>query len=266
MLDPALRQETGRLEREFPMQKIEASQFESLFEEHLQIYNSDQDALSAEQSEQDDLANRLREINASFVKARKGDSSETKAREKALQDLENGYLKYKEIVSNLDVGRKFYNDLATIVTRFRDGCKSFVHGRRLEASHLEAEITSASLSNLNLNSNPTSSALQAEKSAQQHQQQQQQDQNQYLFQQRARPPPPSAMSHQHEDQQPPLPAPQAQSTVPGAGRGMWQPEMGIKFAPALANQAQNPHAPAYPQASKTATGGNWTPGQGIRFS
>ena len=136
-ISSALRKETGRLEREFPMQKIEASQFEELFEERLLVYESDREMIAEEESEQDDLARRLREANAAFVNARRGDTS-TKAREKALQELENGYLKYKEIVSNLDVGRKFYNDLATIVTRFRDGCKSFVHQRRMEASHLEA--------------------------------------------------------------------------------------------------------------------------------
>lgn len=123
------------------MQKIEPSQFEELFAERLEIYEADRSTLTEEQAEQDELSRRIREANAAFVQARKGDTS-TKAREKALQDLENGYLRYKEIISNLDVGRKFYNDLATIVTRFRDGCKSFVHSRRVEASHLEAYVFS----------------------------------------------------------------------------------------------------------------------------
>lgn len=119
------------------MQAIQASQFEDLFEEHLRYYDSDQDMLTQEQRDQDQLSEQLREANQNFTRANKGDRS-SKERETALQDLENGYLKYKEILSNLEVGRKFYNDLAKIVSRFRDDAKAFVHQRRMEASQLEA--------------------------------------------------------------------------------------------------------------------------------
>ena len=135
-INPELLRETARLEREFPMQKIEAAQFEDLFERRLQAYAVDQQSLLEDRDEQDQLSARLQETNAAFMEARKGDTS-TKAREQALQKLENGYTKYKEIVSNLDVGRKFYNDLARIVNRFREDCKSFVHQRRLEAGQME---------------------------------------------------------------------------------------------------------------------------------
>lgn len=119
------------------MQAIQASQFEDLFEEHLKYYNSDRDMLVQEDKDQDQLAGQVREANQAFIRAQKGDTS-TKERETALQDLENGYLKYKEIISNLEVGRKFYNDLAKIVSRFRDDAKAFVHQRRMEASQLES--------------------------------------------------------------------------------------------------------------------------------
>lgn len=128
------------------MQPIEASQFEALFEERLHLYDSDLQMLEQEQNDQDQIAAQVREANRAFTKARKGDSS-TKDREKALQDLENGYLKYKEIVSNIEVGRKFYNDLAKIVGRFREDCKAFVHQRRMEASQLESYVTCVFLYN-----------------------------------------------------------------------------------------------------------------------
>lgn len=134
--DSALLKETARLERQFPMQPIEASQFETLFEEQLHLYDSDMGMLAQEQNEQDQLETQVQEANRNFNKARRGDTS-SKEREKALQELENGYTKYKELISNVDVGRKFYNDLAKIVGRFRDDCKSFVHQRRMEASQLE---------------------------------------------------------------------------------------------------------------------------------
>ena len=119
------------------MQKIEPADFEKLFEERLQDYDIDRAMLEEEQEDQDELSSRVREANAAFGDARKGDSS-TRERGKALQELENAYLKYKEIRSNLEVGRKFYNDLANIVTRFRDSCKAFVNQRRMEASHMES--------------------------------------------------------------------------------------------------------------------------------
>jgi programmed cell death 6-interacting protein len=119
------------------MQKIEPAQFEELFEERLQDYEEDRDMVNKEQQDQDELSNRVQEANSAFTNARKGDSS-TREREKALQELENGYLKYKEIVSNIEVGRKFYNDLANIVARFRDSCKAFVNQRRREANELES--------------------------------------------------------------------------------------------------------------------------------
>lgn len=137
ILDPALLRETARLEREFPMQAIQAGQFEDLFEDSLRLYDSDHDMLAQERRDQEQISDQVREANLAFTRAHKGDAS-TKERETALQELENGYLKYKEIISNLEVGRKFYNDLAKIVSRFRDDAKAFVHQRRMEASQLEA--------------------------------------------------------------------------------------------------------------------------------
>ena len=140
-IDSALVRETARLEREFPMQRIEAGQFEDLFEKYLHQYDSERDMVAFEQKTQDQIEEQIREANRAFVNARKGaGDSSTKEREKALQDLENGYLKYKEIISNIDVGRKFYNDLAKLVGRFRDDCKNFVSQRRVEAAQLEKYV------------------------------------------------------------------------------------------------------------------------------
>jgi programmed cell death 6-interacting protein len=136
-LDPELLREAARLEREYPMQTIEAVQFEGLFDKRLQMYDADQDMVQEEEKDQADAIKRLQDANAAFLVARRGDQS-TKKREQALQNLENAYFKYKEIISNLDVGRKFYNDLAKIVSRFRDDARSFAYQRKSEASQIEA--------------------------------------------------------------------------------------------------------------------------------
>lgn len=129
--------EAGRLERENPSQTIEPAHFESFFEKRLSQYDPDMEALKSEAEEQDRLTTKLQEANSSFAAARRGDTS-SKEREQALQKLGNAYFKYKEIVSNLEVGRKFYNDLAKIVGRFKDGCKAFLYERREEAARLES--------------------------------------------------------------------------------------------------------------------------------
>jgi programmed cell death 6-interacting protein len=135
--------ETARLEREYPNQVIVPAHFEDFFEERLKLYDPDLSGLKSEAEEQERLTQLLESANSSFVAARKGDTS-SREREQALQRLENAYFQYKEIVSNLEVGRKFYNDLAKIVGRFRDACKAFVYERRDEAVRLEKYVTSAS--------------------------------------------------------------------------------------------------------------------------
>lgn len=135
-INSAILAETARLEREYPMQKIEPAQFENLFEDRLERYEEDKEMVSQERESQLQLTAQIQEANAAFTRARSGDSS-TKEREQALQRLENAYFKYKEIVSNLNTGRKFYNDLAPIVTRFTDGCRNFAYQRRVEAGQME---------------------------------------------------------------------------------------------------------------------------------
>lgn len=138
-IDPAILIETGRLEREYPMQKIDPAQFENLFEERLELYDNDRETVLEEQANQKRVIAELKEANAAFNTARKGDLS-TKQREQALQRLENGFIKYKEVVSNIDTGRKFYNDLASIVSKFNTDCKDFAYQRRVEAGQIESYV------------------------------------------------------------------------------------------------------------------------------
>ena len=118
------------------MQKIEAVHFEDLFEKRVQNYDDDRIMVNDEKEEQEHLSTQLQEANTAFANFRRGDTS-TREREQALQRLENAYVAFKEIMSNLDTGRKFYNDLAKIVNRFRDECRDFRYQRRLEAGQIE---------------------------------------------------------------------------------------------------------------------------------
>lgn len=139
---PDLLKETTRLEREFPMQPVQSTQFEHLFEQRLKRYDVDQQDLKKEGNEQQVLLDRVREANASFQTAKKGDGS-SKEREAALQRLEDAYNAYKELLRNLEEARKFYNSLSAITTRFRDECRNFVYTRRTEAQALEGDLSNA---------------------------------------------------------------------------------------------------------------------------
>lgn len=130
--------EAARLERQYSSSQIAPANFEDFFEQRLASkYDADIEAVKAEEEEQDVLLRQLESNNSAFVAAKRGDSS-SKEREQALQKLENAYFKYKEIVSNLEVGRKFYNDLSKIVGRFRDDAKSYSYSRRSEAAQYES--------------------------------------------------------------------------------------------------------------------------------
>jgi programmed cell death 6-interacting protein len=121
------------------MMPVQASQFEPLFDQRLSKYDADQNDLKKEDAEQSRLLSRVSELNLSFQSAKSGDSS-SKERETALQNLENAYTTYKEIMGNLEKGRKFYNELSAITTRFRDECGNFVYARRTEAQELEGDL------------------------------------------------------------------------------------------------------------------------------
>ncbi|RMJ26435.1 hypothetical protein PHISP_02707 [Aspergillus sp. HF37] len=245
-ITPALIKQSARLEREFPMQVIQASQFEDLFEEQLRLYDMDQNMVTQEQQEQDHVAVQVREANGDFTRANRGDAS-TKEREKALQELENGYLKYKEIMSNIEVGRKFYNDLARIVGRFRDDCKGFVHQRRMEASQIEGEISSAAaMASLTI-SQPQLRQPEPRPLPTPPVQQQWQPQPQPQPQPEPRHSPrPSATGEPLTAPQPTR-APVAPPPVPTPG--MWSPEMGIRFG-----------------GGGSSRPGVWDASKGVRFS
>lgn len=241
------------------MQPIEASQFENLFEEHLHLYDSDIDMVAQERTEQEQLETQVREANNNFNRARRGDTS-SKEREKALQELENGYAKYKELIGNIDVGRKFYNDLAKIVGRFRDDCKSFVQERRMEASQLEKYVRTLSLEWPKKTDNESditnATAMAALNISSHHPIHQQQP----IQSQPPAPQPPAAQ---------PLTAPQptrANAALPppvtNTG-GIWSPDMGIRFGgPLPAPGSTQPGR----QGNAGASAGTWDPSKGMRFS
>lgn len=222
------------------MQKIEPAQFESLFEQRLERYDPARQMLLDEASDQETLSLRVQESNQALQHARKGDSS-TREREHALQRLETGYLKYKEIVSNLATGRKFYNDLANMVSRFRDDCKHFAYQRRVEAGQWEQDLA-----------NPMA-GLSIQQTTQNLQEQKQRESQRGEYSAKAPAEEPLTAPTPTRATAPSLPAVQQPQVV----GGVWNPEIGIKFG--------GPPPNGVGGAQRPVKGGQWDAGKGVRF-
>lgn len=262
---PDLLKETAKLEREFPMQPIQASQFEHLFDERLRKYDVDQDEIAKEEQESEELSKRIEQANTAFQTARHGDSSSSE-REKALQNLENAYNTYKQILRDLETGRKFYNQLGTIVSRFRDECRSFMYSRRTEAQSLGEDISDA-MAGMHLQKQNQQQLL-AERQAQGHHQQQQAVPQARMMAEPALPAP----MPQRPQPQPPAVA-SVQSPPPPAGQHLqqpqtmtWQEGMPIVFGGTGGQQANAaPTSRTNGAAAAPVTDGRWDPKMGVRF-
>jgi hypothetical protein len=113
-------------------EELFASRIETHYAENREVYRQDQ-------TDSAKLRTRLREANAVFIKSRRTDTS-LEERERALQKLEIGYAKFLEIAQNLDEGRKFYNELARMLGRWREEIRGFVYQRKKEARDLEGSV------------------------------------------------------------------------------------------------------------------------------
>jgi len=169
--------------------------------------------------------------------------------------LENGYFAYKEIVQNLDVGRRFYNDLKGVCAKFKEECAVYARERRQEAMELEGEIVNAlPVGGMSLNGK-----REALESQQQHQQQQQTPSRSTRSSAA-----PRAVNTRQEQQEIPSPrqeAPKAAPALPSAPVSqVWTPDMPIKFGNAGNAAGQQKSSPA-----KKSAGGQWDPSQGVRF-
>lgn len=132
--------EAARLERMYPTTAIVPTHFDDFFDRRLQcLYDDDfPEIMSKEVVDQEKVLAAIHRANRDFEAQQKvvGDRGD-RERELVLQKLDNAYFKYKEIVSNLEVGRKFYNDLSKIVGSFRDDARAWANERMKDARSLE---------------------------------------------------------------------------------------------------------------------------------
>ncbi|KAH8885322.1 BRO1-domain-containing protein [Thozetella sp. PMI_491] len=252
--------EAARLERTYPNTSIVPAHFEDFFEKRLDsLYETDLEAVDKENADQEKAVTDVERANREFeAQKRTAGDKGTREREAALQRLDNAYYKYKEIVNNVEVGRKFYNDLSRIVGQFRDQVRAWVNERRKDARSLEDELSMPPLSSLSINHTPQSPPAQAY-----------QAQNSYFNQ-----PPPQAQARQplHSpaeaqiqswagDMPPQQPKPMPPVAPVANMGGMWNPEMGITFGQGSGSTTPQ----GGQQRGKPPVSGTWDPSGGIRF-
>ncbi|KAI1373841.1 BRO1-domain-containing protein [Hypoxylon crocopeplum] len=276
--------EAARLERSHAVATaIVPAHFEEFFEKRLDaLYEPDLELVQTEASDQEKLISELIRVNRDFESQKKmvGDKG-NREREQALQKLENAYYKYKELVSNAEAGRKFYNDLNRIIGGFRDGARNFVTERRREARMLEDEFNMPPLNNLSLGGQQTrvpsvQSPVPPENGwnggTSYQGQPPQPPQNSFMP-----PPPPPRQQVQspaeaHIQSWAPAGetiAPQPQLPRANPMQGVWNPGAGIKFAntppPVSAAAAGGANVGNNAQQEKKPASGTWDRNSAIRF-
>ncbi|KAF2964172.1 hypothetical protein GQX73_g9394 [Xylaria multiplex] len=267
--------EAARLERSQAVATaIVPAHFEDFFEKRLDsLYEPDLEMVQKEATEQEKLLSDLQRANREFESQKKiaGDKG-NREREQALQKLENAYYKYKELTSNVEVGRKFYNDLSRIAGNFRDSARTFVTERRREARMLEDELNMPPLGNLSLSQReqtqpPASAGTWNSSSKYQHPAQPQaQAESSYNGTQSAAPPPRQQVhspAEAHIQSWAPAGetvAPQPQQPRANPVQHIWNQEIPLKFAKPSSSSVASP-APAHNKPPS----GTWDPNGGIRF-
>ncbi|KAK0724508.1 BRO1-like domain-containing protein [Lasiosphaeris hirsuta] len=264
--------EAARLERTYPTTQIVPAHFEDFFEKRLDaLYETDLEAVEKERTDQDKILADVERMNREFESQKKSVGDRGNAdRERTLQRLDNAYYKYKEIVSNVEVGRKFYNDLNQIVEQFRNQARQWVNGRRQDARSLEDEIYMPPLSSLSISpasaqTAPAAQAYQTPTSNSYFMSPPQQPQPKPIRQSVHSPPVEAHIQSWASNVPPQQPKPMPPIAPVASMQGTWMPDMGIKFAP-------SPSAGANPNQQNQQQGGSippkkgiWEPSSGIRF-
>ncbi|KAI8881313.1 hypothetical protein K501DRAFT_189254 [Backusella circina FSU 941] len=104
-ISPALLKRAAELTAKSPIVKIEPAQFEELFVDELRKYDELLMSVDQEDEQQSTLLRQLNESYHQFV-TKSSEQGGSAKREKALQNLNQAYLKYKEIKTNLTEGLK----------------------------------------------------------------------------------------------------------------------------------------------------------------
>jgi hypothetical protein len=77
--------------------------------------------------------------NESFLSERK-DDPRIKSRENKLQEFDQAYWKWREIVDNAEEGIKFYQSFGEMLGGFKGGCIQFLNSRRVDVGYVSLPL------------------------------------------------------------------------------------------------------------------------------
>ncbi|KAI1434936.1 BRO1-like domain-containing protein [Xylaria sp. CBS 124048] len=270
---PDILTEAARLERsQGSTTAIVPAHFEGFFEKRLDsLYESELQMVQREAAQQEILISEITRINREFESQKNlvGDKG-NREREQALQRLENAYFKYKELTSNVEVGRKFYNDLSRIVGNFRDSARTFVTERRREADMLKDELNMPPLSSLSLNQQQKRASAGVRNGVNHHQRLSQsldQTENSYYGPQPVAQPvhsPPQAHIQSYAPGAETV-APQLHQPRANPVQHIWNQEMPLKFGSSSSGSSITSQTPPQHHHNPKPPNGVWDPSSGIRF-
>ncbi|KAF7721506.1 pH-response regulator protein palA/rim20, partial [Apophysomyces ossiformis] len=131
-ISPALLKKAAQLTAKSPIVKIDPAQFEELFTEELRKYDEFLMEIDNQEVRQTQMLREMTEVHQGYTTSTQQNTTSTK-REKALQNLNQAYHKFKEIKTNLTEGIKFYGEHAKALTAFQDACIEYKDRRKTEA-------------------------------------------------------------------------------------------------------------------------------------
>ncbi|KAF9171702.1 pH-response regulator protein palA/rim20 [Mortierella sp. AD010] len=212
-IGPALVAITNKLTANSSAVKIEPAHFEALFQEQLKKYDGYKRLVKEETATQEDLLMAIQENYKAFVASRKTNAA-VQQREKALQNLEAAYQKFKAILGNLKEGTQFHRDFEKILVRLRDNCRDYFFARKMEAKDYLSEVT-VGMSAIDLN----------------------------------RPQPLNSFNSPYDAASAPPPPQSPPASQPISGR--WSPSMGVRFGgPGSTPSSPYGDHPTQPQAQQ----------------
>ncbi|KIY43649.1 BRO1-domain-containing protein [Fistulina hepatica ATCC 64428] len=118
--------------------EVKPAMFEEALDEELEKYDLFIKSISENEQEQTQMLADIEHHNQLLLASRKDDES-VKKREMALQSLDLGYHKYREIIRNLQEGQQFYNELAKILTQFKESCRVWARERSREIQYVASK-------------------------------------------------------------------------------------------------------------------------------
>lgn len=125
-------------------EELTPAMFVDVSDAELAKYDRYIQGLAEGKKKQEGILEAIKSKNEQFLSSRKEDPA-VKDREIVLHNLDMAYAKYLEITRNLDEGRKFYNEMASILLRFKEACRLWSNRRSQEAQSLYQLFQSLSI-------------------------------------------------------------------------------------------------------------------------